>query len=98
MARWEVIRTEKSEKAALEKVLAELKEIGMGEFLVDIDAKGNERKGMKYRAVLLRLHDHKLDKFKSHWFGSLVDALRWAREWGPKFRTRIVVPKEDAKR
>ena len=89
-----MIRTDKAEK----EVLAELKGIGMGEFLVRIEEKGNERKGMKYRAVLLWLFDNKLHKWKSPWFESLVDALRWARDWWSKFRPRILAPKEDAER
>jgi len=88
-----VIRTDKAEK----EVLAELKEIGMGEFLVRIEEKGNERKGMKYRSVLLipKLDSHKLVKWKSPWFESLVDALRWARDTRPAVSGILVARKED---
>jgi len=91
-----VIRTEKAEK----EVLAELKEIGMGEFLVRIEEKGNERKGMKYRSVLLipKLDGHKLNKWRSPWFESLVGALRWARDTRPKVSGIFVARKEDVER
>ena len=81
-------------------MLAELKEIGMGEFLVRIEEKGNERKGMKYRSVLLipKLDGHKLDKWRSPWFESLVGALRWARDTRPEVSGIFVARKEGVER